>query len=878
MKILILFASLILFSLTSSAQKSHKANGRVLTENADQPIGGASVFVFYGKDSLKAITDTSGFFSFTKLAATKFSLKVRSLGYKTFVKEYDFSRDTTIKLPNIFLQQEAQMLKDVVIKGKINPVTIKEDTLEFNAAAFATVEKARLSELLKQLPGLQLSKDGEVTYLGKKLSKMRVNGKEFFSGNLKELMAKLPAELAAKVQLIDDYGDRANFTGIKTGDPSKIVNIVTKDNINKGIFGNAELTGGTNQQYGFFSNANFWEAEKQIAADASLNTQDNGAGKANRMNAKVLYNNKLSKNTVVRSSYSYALMASDNKSLSNVETLVSQGVIYNEETNEGNSDNRVHQFSAEIDYREKGKFDKLKLSGNFNNTTNENRRNSLQRGPNIQELANVSTNSLKTPDLQVSFSSGRQIKIGRTIDYTLGYTNMRMISREHLNDRTTFYNSANALEDYSLNRRIEEDKNESTFTAGINYTHSIKTDEKNKIRSSISLGYSGNLNTSANRLLTFNNDLATPILVDSLSNAFKPLLLNQEFKTFYNFSKKGFRYSLGVNSILSSVHIDYESDLLKTTRSSFYVNPILKVFLFKKGINFIANLSQSVPPLRINQLQAVPDKRNLQRVEIGNPNLKQELSQKLDFTLQTTISKRTLQFSLEGNILQNNITTNTLVVPDTLNGIRQEIHYLNARSAYNASGNFMVMNLLNDAKNQLNYGASANYSNSIYFTDHVRGLNRNFNFGQNLSFSANNKRINTQNMIRYTVAKSYYSVGSENLRNISTWEFTSFLIFRINDKYSWYGNINKQINSGYNFDRQNPFIVNTSITRFVFKKIGNITLGVNDLLNQGNNQQRIVSANRVTDRRTNQVTRYFYLKLSATFDKFNTASRGVILR
>lgn len=869
MKILILFISLIFFSLLSSAQKNYTIKGKVFVENSKESVASASVFIFYDKDSLKSITDTSGFFSFNRLSATKFTLKVRSLGYKTFVQEYDFSGEILLKIPDIFLKPKAQMLKDVVIKGKINPVTIKEDTLEFNAAAFATVEKARLSELLKQLPGLQISKDGEVTYMGKKLDKMRINGKDFFTGNLKDLMVKLPADLAAKVQIIDDYGDRANFTGIKTGDPSKIVNIVTKDNKNSGRFGSGEFTSGTNKQFGFAGNANFWEDDKQISADLTLSTQDNGAGIANRIGANASYNDKLNKNTVFRSSYRYAGSVSDNESFSNSETLINQGIIYNEDTTKGESDNHTHNISAEISRKKKGKFDRFKLSGNLNNTTSANRRRSLQRGTNIQELDNTSKNSLKAPDLQASFSSGIQIKVGRTIDYTLGYTHKSTTSRENLNDRTTYYNSATSVEDYTLDRSIEEDKKESTFNGGITYTHSLKIDEKNKIRRSISLGYAGNLNKSTNQLSTFSNDQGATVLVDSLSNAFKPSLLNQELKAAYNFSNKGVRYSLGINSMLSSIHIDYENDLANTTRSAFSVNPVVRFLLTKKNNFVMINLSQSVPRFQINQLQAVPDKRNLQRIDIGNPNLEQELSQRLDLTIQTSISQRMLQTSLEGNIIQNKITTNTLVVPDTLGGIRQEIHYLNARQAYTARWNFMVMNLLNDTKNSLNYGASADYSNSVYFSDNIRGLNKSFNFSQSLGLTSNLNRLMMMNYVRLTSTNNSYSIGNENVRKISTWEFNSTINFRINDSYNFGSSFNKKINNGYNFDQQNPFIVSSSISKFVYKKLGAITLGVEDLLNQGNNQQRLVSANRVTDMRNNQVTRYFYLKLRFTLDKFS---------
>ena len=95
-------------------------------------------------------------------------------------------------------------------------------------SSFKVKEGAVVEDLLKKLPGVTVDKDGNVTAQGKAVSRVKVNGKDFFGGDVKTATKELPANIVDKIQVIDDYGDQATVSGIKDGDPDKIINIEIK--------------------------------------------------------------------------------------------------------------------------------------------------------------------------------------------------------------------------------------------------------------------------------------------------------------------------------------------------------------------------------------------------------------------------------------------------------------------------------------------------------------------------------------------------------------------------------------------------------------------------------------------------------------------------
>ena len=223
------------------------------------------------------ITDTTYFFTNDKgaflidaIPASNFSLVFTHLGFQPIAKFFPIAKqEKVINVGQIILAQRAQLLTEVFIQAA--PIVIKEDTIEYRADAFKVKENAMTEDLLKKLPGITVDKDGNVTAQGKSVTKIRVNGKDFFGGDVKTATKEIPANMIDKVQVVDDYGDQANISGIKDGEPEKIINLQLKKDKNKGIFGRATIGGGTDGRYLASFNGNYFNNNQQISLFGNSN-------------------------------------------------------------------------------------------------------------------------------------------------------------------------------------------------------------------------------------------------------------------------------------------------------------------------------------------------------------------------------------------------------------------------------------------------------------------------------------------------------------------------------------------------------------------------------------------------------------------------------
>src|SRR5690606_20254960 len=120
-----------------------------------------------------------------------------------------------------------------VIDGVIT-VQVKGDTVEYSTKDLQLREGALAEDALKRLQGVEVDKDGNVTAQGEQVTRVRINGKDFFGGDVKTATQNLPANIIEKMQVIDDYGDMANLTGNRTGDSEKVLNIQIDPEYNKG--------------------------------------------------------------------------------------------------------------------------------------------------------------------------------------------------------------------------------------------------------------------------------------------------------------------------------------------------------------------------------------------------------------------------------------------------------------------------------------------------------------------------------------------------------------------------------------------------------------------------------------------------------------------
>src|ERR1700761_1642524 len=243
MKHFLLILSLsFLTAIYAQAQTGREVDGKVI-DSTKLSVPGANVKLISDKgDSTVTITDGDGKFVFPSVNGTKFTLTISSIGYQSLKKHYTLDNDTKpAVLDPILLKSESNLLKGVTIVG-VNPVTLKEDTVEYKASAYKVRENAPVEDLIKKLPGVDVDVNGNITTQGKQVTKVRINGKDFMGGDVQSATKNLPADVVENIQMIDDYGDQANLTGVKTGEPDKIMNITIRKDKNYGYFGQA--TGG----------------------------------------------------------------------------------------------------------------------------------------------------------------------------------------------------------------------------------------------------------------------------------------------------------------------------------------------------------------------------------------------------------------------------------------------------------------------------------------------------------------------------------------------------------------------------------------------------------------------------------------------------------
>jgi hypothetical protein len=270
-KRLLFLPILLFFSATLFGQTGRQVQG-VVRDTTGEAVFGATVKLIGGPaDTLMIRTNIDGQFTFNNVKAPKFTLSIISLGYSNLIFTPVIpAGNTPIVLDKIVLKASANMLEVVTINGA-PPVTIKTDTMEFRTADLKLKANATVEDALKRVDGTEVDKDGNVTAAGKPVTKIKVNGKEIFGGDLKTITQNMPADAIEKIQLVDDYGDQANFTGVKDGDPEKIINITTKPGRDHNLIANATAGGGTEERYQLGVFASKTDGDRNLGVTVNLN-------------------------------------------------------------------------------------------------------------------------------------------------------------------------------------------------------------------------------------------------------------------------------------------------------------------------------------------------------------------------------------------------------------------------------------------------------------------------------------------------------------------------------------------------------------------------------------------------------------------------------
>ncbi|MEJ7693401.1 carboxypeptidase regulatory-like domain-containing protein, partial [Daejeonella sp.] len=274
---------LCLFATLSYGQNPFSVKGTVLDTVSSVPLINSTIVILNAKDStLVKYTraGSDGNFSFNNLKEGKFILMVSYPDYADYVERFTLdAAKNSLNAGRIRMILTARLLQEVIVKGTVAEMVIKGDTTEFNAAAFKTEANAKVEDLLKQIPGMSIDKDGKITAQGAKVGKVLVDGEEFFGDDPTLVTKNIRADMVDKVQVYDKKSDQATFTGIDDGEKTKTINIKLKEDKKSGYFGKAEAGGGNDDFYQGQAMFNVFKGKKKLSAYGTIgNTAKTGLG------------------------------------------------------------------------------------------------------------------------------------------------------------------------------------------------------------------------------------------------------------------------------------------------------------------------------------------------------------------------------------------------------------------------------------------------------------------------------------------------------------------------------------------------------------------------------------------------------------------------
>ena len=271
---------LLLMAIASFAQQ-RLISGQITDRDTKEAIEQVTIQLLKSDSTYVAgaISNENGLFHVTAPANGKYLLKISSVGYKSTVKRIQISDNKDLAMGKIVLGAEAIMLKGAVVTAMAQKVTLKEDTFVYNSSAYRTPEGSVVEELVKRLPGAEVSDDGTIKINGKEVKKILVDGKEFMTGDTKTALKNLPTSIIEKIKAYDEKSDLSKVTGIDDGEEQTVLDFGVKKGMNKGLISNIDLGVGNKSRYnmrgmgGYFSDNNRF----MLFANAN-NTSDRGFG------------------------------------------------------------------------------------------------------------------------------------------------------------------------------------------------------------------------------------------------------------------------------------------------------------------------------------------------------------------------------------------------------------------------------------------------------------------------------------------------------------------------------------------------------------------------------------------------------------------------
>lgn len=900
---------LFIINLHSLAVQSQTTlSGTIVGDDGKEVMAGVTLKLLNNKDSILTTTATnkSGFFVFNKLQPGGYIVEVIHLGYQSQLHSLQIA-EKPIQVQYRLVLSEIE-LDEIVVTGR-QAVVIKGDTLEYDATRFKTAEYADADELVAQIPGVELDEDGNVKAQGEAVTRVIVDGKEFFSSDPRIALRTLPADIIDKVQIIDEKSERARFSGFDDGQRNKVINIVTKPDRRHGYFGRILAGKGDGSKFSGNAQINGFNGDKRYSLSVMGNNinetgfQEMGRGRSRRGNTNTdrgladtyalagsFNNSYLDKKMSVSADYQIKKSNTSNNTWSNVEYLIgARANQFQEQDRQAESKRIENGANARITW-EIDSANRLDIRPNFSYNTND-RRNFSWSATNKEqmELINQSERSGQSENSNLSFGGNltymhRFSKQGRTISLNLS-GNKNSNDDEGLNLATTEYYLDAVLNrvDTNNNRNYTEGYS-SGFNSNISYTEQIA--RYSRLQASYSFR---NTHSYSNRE-TFEFLAETGQLGDLRER------LSNEFRNDYNYHDVGLSYLYNKSDTLRiQFGLNYQHGIrnnhrvvpidLKTEADFGSFLPSFTIaYYFTKSQNLEFNYNTATNTPSINQLQDFIDNQNELRITNGNPDLKQEYSHR--FRLQYRDVNRETGRSFTSNVsfdFINDKIINSVLMTDTLLQLFDDV-VLGAGGQYsipiNVDGAYDIRMQnsygvpLNSIKSNLNLNTNLFLNRSFAEINHDRVESRRYGFNQTIGLRSNfsrkyiiglNYRFNANFTDNPSSTIEHYKVFNHNLSSNLHLEFLKNFVVTSNMTYFYNGGVNNQPGIS-------TTLLNATLGYKLFpRRNAEIAIKGFDLLNNAQNINRQVNEISVSNSISNTLNRYFLLTFTYNLRQFGGA-------
>ena len=899
----ILTAGFVLLILQVHAQRTIK--GRLVDSASKAGLSLATVSVFKAQDTSLVtyrLSTPEGDFRVPGIPLNvPCRLVVSFSGYAVYRKEFTISSDTTIDLGQVQMVPVSKMLEEVLVYAERPPVTVRKDTIEFNANSFKTLPSALVEDLLKKLPGVQVDPSGNITANGKKVNRILVDGKAFFGDDPKMATRNLPANVIDKVQVADDKEEADRNTDGDLTNVGKVINLTLKKGMKKGIFGKLYGSAGTQDRYEAGGIVNTFRDTLQLSLLAFSNNvnrsgftlkdvQDLGGFNRSGTNSMMMMRNSSGQQGFALNGISFGgLGAGISRTTGagfNLNHAPSKKYTFFAQYFFGNTKSIIHtinntqQFIRDTTLSTRSNTDNVRNS--FTHTfsvgsnmkpdslTDINVRAGLNYNTNDEDIASRINSAYGLTDT-VSRSNGSKFNNA----YATSYNHSVFLTRRFKAKKGRTLNIVHTL-NYNSNIQRYITETENAYYYPVNYElpfNQLRKQDVPSLTANISANYAEPL--SKKWTLRFNNSYVyiqdkqtigiygkdggtAKYDVESLRQSSGFTRHQNKFTSSLSLSYKYklSTFTAGVNAVAQTIGNRFRSI---ASPIDFHLFNLLPTVSFTRK-QFSANYNEYISVPYINYLTPVPDSTNPLYIVYGNPYLKPGKSRSFSFSNYRFFqeSSSNINMYVNGTFTDNDVITSRTV---GANGVQ-------ISRPVNANGSFSLYSYLGysrDFKNSHKFTYTFRLSPYIQFSSQKLLVNGNASSAKNLQAGPSlNMRFNWNDVVELNpsyspgISNSYYTSDAFPDLKSFTQYLENELIVRVPKKLVWETNVayryNNRVAPGL---PKSNLLWNAGLTYLFLKDDrGQLKISVFDILNRNNGYYRYTSQNFIADQQTNVLKRY----------------------